>query len=89
MKADGSPLFQLTTSNGHSAEYDHVILACHSDAALSILKKGTGLTSDEQRILGRFQWNKNEVVLHSDIRVRPWQSFIVFFAELTKNTVYA
>jgi len=63
------PLVELTTSNGQTVTYDHVVLACHSNTALSILKAGVGLTEDEQNILGRFQWNRNHAVLHSDIRV--------------------
>lgn len=71
-----SPKVTLTTADGQSATYDHVILACHSDAALSILRAGGkeggaggGITHDEERILGKFRWNKNVAVLHSDVRV--------------------
>ena len=60
---------RLITSNGSVETFDHVILACHSDAALQILKSGN-ITSDESRILSKFSWNKNEAVLHSDTDVR-------------------
>jgi predicted NAD/FAD-binding protein len=56
----------LTTANGSSEEYNHVIMACHADASLEILKAGGGLTGDEEKILGGFQWNKNVAVIHSD-----------------------
>lgn len=58
----------LTTSDMKKEEYDHVILACHSDTSLAILKAG-GISKDEQRILSGFQWNGNEVVVHSDKQV--------------------
>lgn len=48
--------------------YDHVILACHSDTALEILRAGN-VTETEERILRSFQWSRNEVVLHSDVSV--------------------
>ncbi|EIN12794.1 FAD/NAD(P)-binding domain-containing protein [Punctularia strigosozonata HHB-11173 SS5] len=62
------------TQDGHEEieEYDHVILACHSDTALSMLAAGDGGASpDEKRILGRVRWNRNVVVLHSDISLMP------------------
>jgi predicted NAD/FAD-binding protein len=65
------PSVQLTTAEGHTTTYDHVILACHSDTALAILMAGQGTTENEKNILGRFQWNRNEAVLHSDIRLMP------------------
>jgi predicted NAD/FAD-binding protein len=63
---------QLTLSSGVKESYDHVIFACHSDTALSILQAGEGgATQDEKDILGMFQWNQNEAVLHSDDKVLP------------------
>ncbi|KAI5123464.1 hypothetical protein M0805_008834 [Coniferiporia weirii] len=61
---------RLETSDGRTASFDHVILACHSDTALEILRAGD-ITSEEERILGKFRWNKNEAVLHSDINLMP------------------
>ncbi|KAG6877698.1 hypothetical protein C0993_005023 [Termitomyces sp. T159_Od127] len=66
----------LKTATGISETYDHVILACHSDEAIRILRNGEGIedgqgiTSEEERILSAFQWNRNEVVLHSDVRAQ-------------------
>jgi len=65
------PQVVLRTENGHEMTYDHVILACHSDAALEILRTG-GITDEEGRILGQFSWSHNEVVLHCDESVSPW-----------------
>ncbi|KAG6854296.1 hypothetical protein C0991_008545 [Blastosporella zonata] len=78
-RLDGSQIL-LRTSTGVSEKYDHVILACHSDDALRILRNGEGIeggrgvTPQEEKILGKFQWNKNEVVLHSDVRLMPQNS---------------
>lgn len=57
----------LTTADGEMEEYDHVILACHSDTSLAILRAG-GISEVEERIIGGFQWNRNRVVLHSDVK---------------------
>ena len=54
---------QLVTADGNQEEYDHVILACHSDEALKILRVG-GITEEEDRILSQIEWSKNEAVLH-------------------------
>jgi predicted NAD/FAD-binding protein len=59
----------LTTVSGESEEYDHVIMACHADASLGILRAGGGITEEEERILGGFQWNRNVAVVHSDPKV--------------------
>lgn len=45
--------------------YDHVILACHSDTALEVLRAGN-ISVTEERILESFRWNKNEAALHAD-----------------------
>ncbi|KAF9524252.1 amine oxidase [Crepidotus variabilis] len=70
--SDGQkPKVVLTTDGDEEHTYDHVILACHSDTALNILRAGGELTDDEERILGKFQWSHNEVVLHSDEQLMP------------------
>lgn len=61
---------ELVTALGERIHYDRIIVAAHSDAALSILRAGGGATADEERILGEFEWNKNVAVLHCDKRVR-------------------
>jgi predicted NAD/FAD-binding protein len=60
----------LATADGGTEAYDHVILACHSDTSLAILKAG-GISEEEERILGGFQWSKSQVVLHSDEKLMP------------------
>ncbi|KAL4249069.1 Zeta Carotene Desaturase and Related Oxidoreductase [Abortiporus biennis] len=64
---------QIQTDKGIEI-FDHVIMACHSDTTVQILKRGGGeggITKDEERILGAFQWNRNEVVLHMDKQLMP------------------
>lgn len=58
----------LETIDGRTVDFDHVIIACHSDTALEILRNG-GIEPEEERILSKFQWNKNEAVLHCDTDV--------------------
>ena len=72
----------LTTASGRSEEYDHVIMACHADTTLAILRAGGGVTREEENILGGFQWNKNVAVIHSDTKV----SLLVLSPITTSNT---
>lgn len=50
-------------------EFDHVILATHSDTSLKMLQNGSGMTANEEAILGSFAWNQNRAVLHTDVNV--------------------
>ncbi|KAJ7608445.1 FAD/NAD(P)-binding domain-containing protein [Roridomyces roridus] len=68
---EGTSGVQLTTAGGVMETYDHVIFACHSDTTLQILRAGEGMTKDEEEILGMFQWNRNEAILHSDVNLMP------------------
>ncbi|KAK0468076.1 uncharacterized protein EV420DRAFT_1635337 [Desarmillaria tabescens] len=65
-----APQILLTTVNGNKV-FDRVIFACHSDAVLSILKAGGGVTDEEHQILSAFRWNENECVLHYDEALMP------------------
>ncbi|KAJ7094716.1 FAD/NAD(P)-binding domain-containing protein [Mycena belliarum] len=67
----GMSTVKLTTASGAVETYDHVIFACHSDTALSILQTGEGITAKEKEVLGMFKWNQNEAVLHSDVNLMP------------------
>ena len=59
---------------GHGREqrrkesFDHVILALHSDQALTLLKRPT---PEERQILGSMPYQENEAVLHTDTHVLP------------------
>lgn len=67
---------QLETATGEISTFDHVILACHADENVRILTAGSGGNDEERErekdVLGMFGWNRNEVVLHSDVRVRRY-----------------
>ena len=60
---------KLTTAAGETLEFDHVIMACHTDTTVDILNAGGGMSKEEARILEAFKWNRNEAVLHCDERV--------------------
>ncbi|KAG8864078.1 hypothetical protein FRB96_006951 [Tulasnella sp. 330] len=68
---DGSNVL-LTTVSGETAEFDHVLLATHTDISLQILKNGKhGATGMEEKVLGAFQWSRNRVVVHHDEKLMP------------------
>ncbi len=50
------------------ASYDHVVLACHSDQALSLLRDPS---TAEREILGAVSFQDNEAVLHTDASLMP------------------
>lgn len=56
------------TANGVTERYDHVVLACHSDQALAIIRDPT---VDEVRILQAIKYQNNSVTLHTDTRLLP------------------
>lgn len=49
-------------------EYDHVIMACHSDQALKILRDPTPLELD---LLRAIPYQPNTAILHTDARLMP------------------
>jgi predicted NAD/FAD-binding protein len=58
----------VTPRGSEPEDFDHVILACHSDQALAILAD----PSDTERVLlGAIPYQRNDTVLHSDIRLLP------------------
>ena len=57
----------LTTANGVEV-FDAVVLAVHSDQALRVLSDPT---EKEREILGGLAYQKNEVVLHTDVSLLP------------------
>lgn len=66
-------------NEGEFELFDAVIVACHSDQALSMLEQPTEL---EASILGAIPYRRNEVVLHSDASFMPsnrkcWSSWNV------------
>lgn len=63
---DGSSV-QVTTKQG-TEQFDHVIVACHSDQALALLAQPS---SRENEILGAMKYQMNNVLLHTDRRLMP------------------
>ena len=59
---------ELIDGNGASHVFDEVVIATHADQALRMLSDPR---SDESRILGAFQYSRNEAVLHSDASLMP------------------
>ncbi|KAI0771412.1 hypothetical protein BC629DRAFT_1641522 [Irpex lacteus] len=55
---------QLETTTGETNTFDHVILASGSGGSDKERER-------EKEVLGAFGWNRNEVVLHSDVRLMP------------------
>jgi predicted NAD/FAD-binding protein len=74
----------VTDTTGKQTHYDHVIFACHADQALNILKDAN---EQETEILSAFTYQKNQVVVHSDVNFMPqkksaWASW-VYLSEKT------
>ena len=55
-------------SNGQTERFDKVVLACHSDQALSLLADPSHA---EQQTLGAIRYQPNRAVLHTDTSVLP------------------
>jgi uncharacterized protein len=58
----------VRTGDGHSANFDAVVFACHSDQALRLLADPS---TAEREVLGAFPYAANEAILHTDTRVLP------------------
>ncbi|KAJ3204209.1 hypothetical protein HDU67_009725 [Dinochytrium kinnereticum] len=66
---EGGVKIIVTDSDGSVEEFDHVIMATHSDQALKIL--GEEATDDEKKILGAVKFVNNRAVLHRDRKLMP------------------
>lgn len=58
----------LRTRQGEERLYERVIVAAHSDQALRMLADAT---PREREVLGAFEYQPNDVVLHTDARLMP------------------
>jgi len=58
----------LELAHGEQAAFDHVVVATHSDQALSMLRDPS---DDERSILSAIAYQPNEAVLHTDQRLLP------------------
>ena len=61
---------EVHTCDGHQHTFDQVVIATHSDQAISMLQQPT---EQEKRILHRIRYAKNSVVLHTDTGLMPVQ----------------
>lgn len=68
IQGDNGPIIEF--ANGEQQEFDDVVLACHSNQALKLLKTPTRAQTD---ILGAIEYAPNEVVLHTDKTLLPKQ----------------
>ncbi|WP_440873906.1 NAD(P)/FAD-dependent oxidoreductase [Thalassotalea sp. PLHSN55] len=59
---------QLHFDNSAMQEFDEVVIACHSDQALALLKDAS---DDEKRVLSAMPYSANSVVLHTDTALLP------------------
>ncbi|MGI8726569.1 MAG: NAD(P)/FAD-dependent oxidoreductase [Solirubrobacterales bacterium] len=55
-------------TDGHSADFDEVVIASHSDQAIEMLGEPTAA---EAEILGAIPYKRNEAVLHTDASIMP------------------
>lgn len=72
-----TPVEQVVRAAGHvlvkvrgaeAQRFDQVFFACHSDQALRLLAEPTAA---EREVLGAIRYQRNDVVLHSDVRLLP------------------
>ena len=58
----------ITCASGHSASFDHVVMAVHADQTLQLLEAPR---AEEVNLLGPFHYSNNQVVLHRDASLMP------------------
>ena len=58
----------VKTADGRADNYDHVVIATHSDQALAMLADPS---ATERAVLGPIGYQENQVVLHTDTSVLP------------------
>ncbi len=59
---------EIALPGGATERFDHVVLACHSDQALAMLRDPSDA---ETGILSALPYRSNDVVLHTDTRLLP------------------
>ena len=58
----------VTTAFGSREQFDAVVLACHADQSLGLLKFPS---SEAHRLLSPFRYQRNETLLHTDSSIMP------------------
>ena len=74
----GAPGVRVKAAGQEAETFDAVVLACHADTSLEILKDPS---PREERVLGRIPFTRNRLVLHTDARLMPrrracWSSWV-------------
>jgi uncharacterized protein len=59
---------EVSTDSVHGERFDQVVLACHSEQALTLLADASG---EEARLLRSIRYQANRVLLHTDTRLMP------------------
>jgi predicted NAD/FAD-binding protein len=59
---------EVSTDSVHGERFDQVVLACHSEQALTLLADASG---EEERLLRSIRYQANRVLLHTDTRLMP------------------
>lgn len=59
---------EIECESGETESFDHIVMACHSDQALSLLDDAS---NNEKAILGAIKYQDNSVVLHTDTNMLP------------------
>lgn len=77
----------VTDQNDQSISYDQVIFACHADEALKIIKDPT---AEILSVLGAFDYQDNQIIVHSDTSFMPrqkkcWASWVYLSEEREDN----
>lgn len=65
---DASARQVVVQSRGGTGRYDQVVLACHSDQSLALLKDADAA---EQEVIGSVRYQPNRAWLHTDQRLMP------------------
>ena len=79
----------IKTVDGRVDDYDHVVIAAHSDQALAMLADPS---EAERAVLGRIGYQENQVVLHTDTSILPskrpaWASWNYLAPKQTSDRV--
>lgn len=74
---------RISTDDGIEEQFDHVIIAAHSNQALKMLSDPS---DEERRLLGSIRYEMNRALLHTDVslmprRKRAWASWNYISAE--------
>lgn len=59
---------EVTDASGHTARFDHVVFACHTDESLALLSDATDA---ERSALAAIKYQRNLAILHKDPRFMP------------------